>query len=123
MSRWMVAALLLGPSAALAQDEPATVGVSVSGVVVEAPVEAAAIACGVDAKTLLAEWEQIGTELSTIANTAVRADTIDLAPGVAAGTPMVPDDGSLTIKVRRMCRVCQSARNSDSRLECAPRTG
>lgn len=88
MSYQLAAALVLLPGAVLAQDDPRTVGVSVDGVVIEAPVEVAAEACGVDAETLLAEWAQLDTEQSTMAETSVAADATDLAPGVAAGTPM-----------------------------------
>lgn len=82
------AALLILSGAALAQDDPRTVGVSVDGDVVEVPVDLAARACGVDAETLLAEWEALGTDLSTMADTSVQADATDLAPEVAVDTPM-----------------------------------
>lgn len=88
MSYRIVAALVLLPGAVLAQDNPRTVGVSVDGAVTEAPVEVAAEACGIDAETLLAEWAQLDTEQSTMAETSVAADATDLAPGAAAGTPM-----------------------------------
>ncbi|WP_246849682.1 hypothetical protein [Rubellimicrobium arenae] len=81
-------ALLALSSAAWAQDDPQTVGVSVDGTVVEIPVEQAAQACGVDAETLLAEWNALGTEISTMADTSVQADATDLAPEVAVDTPM-----------------------------------
>jgi hypothetical protein len=81
-----VLVLLGGP--ALAQDDPQTVGVSVAGTVVEVPVEVAARACGVDAGTLLAEWEDLDTEMSTMADTTVAADATDLAPEVAADTAL-----------------------------------
>lgn len=88
MSYRIAAALMLLPGAALAQDDPRTVGVSVDGVVVEVAVERAAAACGVDAETLLADWAQIGTEQATMADTSVAADATDLAPEVVADTPM-----------------------------------
>lgn len=88
MSYRIAAALMLLPGAALAQDDPRTVGVSVNGTLVEVPAEQAAAACGVDAETLLAEWAQIGTEQATMANTSVAADATDLAPEVAADTPL-----------------------------------
>jgi len=81
-------ALLVLSGAAMAQDNPRTVGVSVDGAVVEVPVELAAQACGMDEETLLAEWDALGTELSTMADTSVQADATDLAPEVAADTPM-----------------------------------
>lgn len=95
------AALILLAGAAVAQDDPQTVGVSVAGSVVEVPVDVAAEACGVDAGTLLAEWETLGTELSTMADTTVAADATDISPDVAADTAMdaaidgeTPTDGA-----------------------------
>ncbi|HVG48684.1 MAG TPA: hypothetical protein VM899_11185 [Rubellimicrobium sp.] len=81
-------ALLALSGGALAQDNPRTVGIGVEGTVVEVPVEIAAQACGIDAETLLAEWEGLGAELSTMADTSVQADATDLAPEVAVDTPM-----------------------------------
>ncbi len=81
-------ALVLLPAAAPAQDNPRTVGVSVDGIVVEVPADVAAQACGVDAETLLAQWEGLGTELQTMADTSVAADATDLAPEVAGDTQM-----------------------------------
>ena len=81
-------ALLALTGAALAQDDPRTVGVAVEGTVVEIPVDLAAQACGLDAGTLLAEWDALGSELSTMADTSVQADATDLAPEVAVDTPM-----------------------------------
>jgi len=81
-------ALLVLSSAALAQDDPRTVGVAVEGTVVEIPVDLAAQACGLDAETLLAEWGALGSELATMADTSVQADATDLAPEVAVDTPM-----------------------------------
>ena len=76
--------LLMGM--AWAQGDPQSVGVAVDGTVVEVPVDLAAKACGVSAETLLAQWKQLDTQTSTMANTSVAADAADLAP-VAA-----PDD-------------------------------
>ena len=90
-------ALLALSGAALAQDNPRTVGVGVDGTVVEVPVELAAQACGIDAERLLAEWEALGTELSTMADTSVQADATDLAPEVAVDTPMDSSIDGLTV--------------------------
>lgn len=81
-------ALIVLSGAALAQDDPQTVGVSVDGAVVEVPVDLAAEACGLDAETLLAEWGALDTELTTMADTSVGVDATDLAPEVAVDTPM-----------------------------------
>ena len=81
-----VLAGVAGP--ALAQNDPQLVGVSVAGTVVEIPVDVAAEACGVDAETLLADWEALGIEMSTMADTSVTADATDLAPAVEADTAM-----------------------------------
>ena len=80
--------LIVLSGGALAQDNPQTVGVSVEGTVVEIPVDLAAQACGIDAETLLAEWDALGTEIGTMAETSVQADATDLAPEVAVDTPM-----------------------------------
>ena len=48
--------------------------------------QAARLVCGLSAETLLAQWKQLDTQTSTMANTSVAADAADLAP-VAA-----PDD-------------------------------
>lgn len=81
-------ALILLSGAALAQDDAPLVGVSVEGTVVEVAVEAAAEACGLEAEALLAEWESLGTEIETMADTSVRADATDLAPAVEVDTAM-----------------------------------
>lgn len=88
MSHRIAAALILWPSLALAQDNPRTVGISVDGTVVEVPVEQAAEACGGDAEALLSQWEALGMELSTMADTSVTANATDLAPEAGADTPM-----------------------------------
>lgn len=90
-------ALILLSGAALAQDDPRTVGVSVAGTVVEVPVEVAAEACGIDAGTLLAEWEGMGADISTMARTSVTADATDLSPEVAADTPMDATRDGVTV--------------------------
>jgi fermentation-respiration switch protein FrsA (DUF1100 family) len=80
--------LLLPVPAALAQDNPDTVGVSVDGTVIEVPFDLAVEACGIDAEALRAEWAFLGTEVGTMADTSVNADATDLAPEVAVDTPM-----------------------------------
>ena len=67
------------------QDDPQTVGISVAGTVVEVAVDVAAEACGVDQETLLADWEALGTVMSTMADTKVAADATDLAPAMERG--------------------------------------
>lgn len=74
-----IALTLLG-GAAWSQTDPQTVGVSVDGTVVEVPVDLAAQACGISAETLLEQWEQLDTQMSTMADTTVAADATDLAP-------------------------------------------
>ncbi|TNC51202.1 hypothetical protein FHG66_06560 [Rubellimicrobium rubrum] len=81
-------ALLLPLTAARAQGNPDTVGVSVDGTVMEVPFDLAVEACGIDAETLRAEWASLGTEVGTMADTSVNADATDLAPEVAVDTPM-----------------------------------
>lgn len=73
-------ALPLLAGTAWAQGDPQSVGVSVGGTVVEVPVDLAAQACGVSAETLLEQWEQLDTQMATMAETSVAADATDLAP-------------------------------------------
>lgn len=81
-------ALVILSGAVLAQEDRPMVGVSVEGTVVEIDVDLAAEACGLEAEVLLAEWETLGTELSTMADTSVQADATDLAPAVEVDTQM-----------------------------------
>ena len=81
--RLTVAACLALPllaGTAWAQDAPQTVGIGVEGTVVEVPVDLAARACGVSAETLLQQWEELDTQMATMAATSVAADATDLAP-------------------------------------------
>lgn len=73
-------ALPLLAGTAWGQSAPQTVGVGVNGTVVEVPVDLAARACGVSAETLLEQWEDLGTQMATMAATSVAADATDLAP-------------------------------------------
>lgn len=74
-----IALSLLG-AGAWAQTDPQLIGISVEGTVVEVPVDLAAQACGISAETLLEQWQQLDTQMSTMADTSVTADATDLAP-------------------------------------------
>lgn len=98
-------ALPLLAGTAWAQDDTHSVGISVDGTVVEVPVDLAAQACGVSAETLLEQWAQLGTQMSTMAATTAVADATDLAPvaspedtqkasGVAEAAPGTGADGA-----------------------------
>lgn len=81
--RLTVAACLALPllaGTAWAQDAPQTVGIGVEDTVVEVPVDLAARACGISAETLLQQWEELDTQMATMAATSVAADAADLAP-------------------------------------------